>query len=181
MTDLAAILAADGLAAGVQFSGPTALAHRGLPIPSASGVYVVVSGPAVSHIGMSGNLRSRVSGLAALRTHRATGKVLCVAHCTQEAPFVWWCTTPRPEAAVLEAHLKSTFGAPPTPGEFAGCANGKKLLGDLVKAAGADSWEAGYVEAVFAVGEKFHLLFAERFRPMWDLVGVPPGPWRAYA
>jgi hypothetical protein len=50
-------------------------------------------------------------------------------------------------------------------------------MDDLVAAAGNDSWEAGYVEAVFTVGEKLRLLFQPRFGPIWAKIGVPPGPW----
>jgi hypothetical protein len=47
-----------------------------------------------------------------------------------------------------------------------------------VAAAGEDSWEAGYIEAVFAIGEKLNLLFQPRFQPVWEHLEMPPGPWR---
>ncbi len=51
-------------------------------------------------------------------------------------------------------------------------------LDEFEKAAGEDSWEAGYIEAVFGIGEKLKLLFGtERFDPIWKRIGKPPGPW----
>jgi hypothetical protein len=57
--------------------------------------------------------------------------------------------------------------------------NGAALFGRIVEAAGHDSWEAGFAEAVFAIGEMLSLLFQPRFAPIWQRVGVPPGPWAA--
>jgi hypothetical protein len=37
----------------------------------------------------------------------------------------------------------------------------------------------GFAEAVFAIGEMLSLLFQPRFAPIWQQVGVPPGPWAA--
>jgi hypothetical protein len=75
--------------------------------------------------------------------------------------------------------MKQRYGEPPWPrNEFAACVNGSKLRDDIVSAAGEESWEAGYAEAVFAIGEKLHLLLAPRFAQVWSDVGVPPGPWR---
>jgi len=45
--------------------------------------------------------------------------------------------------------------------------------------AGPDSWEAGFAEAVFRIGEKLSLLFQPRFESIWQRVGIPPGPWAA--
>jgi hypothetical protein len=55
--------------------------------------------------------------------------------------------------------------------------NGSQLRTDLIAAAGGDSWEAGFVEAVFEIGEKLRLLFHPRFHRLWHEIGVPPGPW----
>lgn len=55
--------------------------------------------------------------------------------------------------------------------------NGRELLTGIIEAAGPDSWEAGFAEAVFLIGEKLNLLFRPRFEPIWKQVGVPPGPW----
>ena len=164
-----------------QFEGPVALARRGLVIPSAPGVYVVASGECVSHIGTSGSLRGRVGQLAALGTHRGSAEVLCAAYCTKLPPQVWWISLERSETALLERQLKASSGEPPTPRErFSSCVNGSHLRDDLVAAAGADSWEAGFVEAVFAIGEKLRLLFQPRFHRVWRDLGVPPGPWAEF-
>jgi hypothetical protein len=80
--------------------------------------------------------------------------------------------------ALLERQLKTASGEPPTPRErFGSCVNGLQLRDDLIAAAGTASWEAGFVEAVFAVGEKLRLLFGPRFHRVWREIGVPPGPW----
>lgn len=162
------------------FSGPCDLVRKGLPLPGGPGVYIVASGGCVSHIGTSGNLRSRVRSLAALGTHRGSAEVLCAAHCTGEAPRVWWLSTVTAiDARARESALKARYGEPPIPRErFAECVNGGQLLADLVRAAGAESWEAGYVEAVLTIGEKLSLLFRPRFAELWNAVGVPPGPWQ---
>ena len=158
--------------------GPTPLVRRGLPLPAAAGLYVVASGDCVSHIGTSGNLRGRVRSLAALGTHRGSAEVLCAARCTKTAPAVWWYATEIATARVLERQLKLRYGEPPWPRErYAGCVNGQALRDDLVRAAGAESWEAGYVEAAFTIGEKLALLFRSRFAETWRRVGIPPGPW----
>lgn len=154
------------------------LAARGLILPPSSGVYVIASGTCVSHIGTSGSLRARVGSLARLGTHRGSAEVLCGAYCTGEPPRVWWLPVEKPAATLLERALKLKHGEPPLPrGLHGGCVNGKRLCDDLIEAAGADSWEAGYVEAVFAIGEKLSLLFHPRFHAIWRRVGVPPGPW----
>ena len=160
------------------FSGPVELVRRGLMLPRAPGVYVVASGDCVAHIGTSGNLRSRVGTLAALGTHRGSTEVICAAYCTGEAPQVWWYPTEKLTALVLERDLKSVCGEPPIPrAAHAGCVNGGQLRDDLVAAAGADSWHAGYVEAVFTIGERLRLLFSPKFDEVWASVGVPPGSW----
>lgn len=163
------------------FAGPCDLATRGLPLPPSPGVYVVASGGCVSHIGTSGNLRSRVRSLAALGTHRGSAEVLCAAYCTGSAPKVWWYpTADAVSARVIESALKRDTGEPPTPrATFTGCVNGVRLRSALVAAAGQDSWHAGFVDAVFGIGEKLSLLFQPRFDDIWRSVGVPPGPWKS--
>jgi len=37
--------------------------------------------------------------------------------------------------------------------------------------------EAGYVDALFDVGEQLNRLFTHRFDRVWEQVGRPPGPW----
>jgi hypothetical protein len=172
-------LAGDALQAALdQFEGPVALARRGLIMPASPGVYIVASGDCVSHIGTSGSLRGRVGQLAGLGTHRGSAEVLCAAYCTKLAPQVWWQSLDRGEIALLERQLKAASGEPPTPRErFSSCVNGLQLRDDLVAAAGVDSWEAGFVEAVFAIGEKLRLLFQPRFHRVWQEIGIPPGPW----
>lgn len=161
-----------------EFQGPIPLASRGLTVPPSPGVYVVASGDCVSHIGTSGSLRGRLGQLAGLGTHRGSAEVLCAAYCTKAPPLVWWQPLVKEDTRALEQQLKLASGEPPTPREiFAPCVNGLQLRDDLIAAAGHDSWEAGYVEAVFAIGEKLRLLFAERFHPVWQEIGVPPGPW----
>lgn len=161
------------------FEGPVELVRRGLIIPPSPGVYVVACGACVAHIGISGNLRSRVASLARLGTHRGSAEVICAAHCTRLPPRVWWYTTDRVSAGALERTMKQRYGEPPWPREkFAACVNGVQLRDDLIAAAGENSWEAGYAEAVFAIGEKLRLLFDSRFNEVWNKVGVPPGPWQ---
>ena len=71
------------------------------------------------------------------------------------------------------------MGEPPFPrAEFTSCIHGDALRAALVLAAGTDSWEAGYVEAVFDIGEQMHRLFEGRLRGLWQIVEPPPGPWR---
>lgn len=160
------------------FDGPVDLIGRGLSLPLQSGVYVVASADCVAHIGTSGSLRGRVRTLANLGTHRGSAEVICAAHCTGEVPRVWWYETDPAAARLLERTLKGRYGEPPWPrGAYEGCVNGARLRDELVTAAGSGSWEAGYVEAVFAIGEKLSLLFQPRFGPIWERLGIPPGPW----
>jgi len=171
---------AEPVAELVGFAGPTHIVRRALPLPASSGVYVVASADCVSHIGMSSNLRSRVRSLAALGTHRGSAEVLCAAHCTGSAPLVWWYSAEIGSARLLERTLKARYGEPPWPRErYEGCVNGGVLRRDLVASAGEASWEAGFIEAVFAIGEKLALLFDARFGQVWLSVGQPPGPWRS--
>lgn len=82
------------------------------------------------------------------------------------------------DARLREATFKRHYGEPPAPRQkYDGCKNGRKLLNELMHAAGRESWLAGYVEAVFSVGERLDLLFTQQFEPVWQKVGRPPGPW----
>jgi hypothetical protein len=84
--------------------------------------------------------------------------------------------TPRERERAFKRH----YGEPPQPRpDYAGCVNGAALLGRIVAAAGPASWEAGFAEAVFQIGERLSLLLQPRFAPIWQRVGVPPGPWAA--
>ncbi len=178
MTELPFPEIADPVAELVSFAGPVDLVRRGLPLPTTPGVYVVACRDCVAHIGTSGNLRTRVRTLAALGTHRGSSEVLCAAHCTRSSPKVWWYPVALSEAKVVEHTLKQRYGEPPWPREaYAACVNGAQLRDDLVTAAGSESWEAGFVEAVFAIGEKLGLLFQPRFDSIWQSLGIPPGPW----
>jgi hypothetical protein len=162
------------------FEGPVALASRGLVIPPTPGVYIVASGECVSHIGTSRSLRGRVGSLAALGTHRGSAEVLCAAYCAKAPPHVWWRPFDVGEMTMLERQLKTAAGEPPIPRDrFGSCVNGAQLRDELINAARRESWEAGYLEAVFAIGEKLRLLFAPRFHPAWQRIGVPPGPRQA--
>lgn len=109
---------------------------------------------------------------------RGSVEVLCAAHCTGEAPMVRRQETPTAAAArAIESHFKR-LGEPPQPrAAFPDCVNGTALRRALVEAAGPSSWEAGYVDALFEVGEQLHRLFTPRFHPLWQRVGWPPGPW----
>lgn len=130
------------------------------------------------HVGMSKNVRGRVRALAALGIHRGSAEVLCAAFCTHESPVVWWEELPAAAARLREREFKAHYGEPPQPRQtYAGCVNGTALLDRITAAAGRDSWEAGFAEAVFKIGEKISLLFQPRFAAVWDQVGVPPGPW----
>jgi hypothetical protein len=55
------------------------------------------------------------------------------------------------------------------------------LLQKIKAAAGIDTWESGFAEATFVIGEKLQILFQPRFVPIWRKVGVPPGPWQSQA
>lgn len=152
----------------------------GKPVPSTSaGVYIVRSGKCISHIGSSGNLRNRMYKLSRLREHRGSAEVLCAAFCTQEAPEVELIPMPSSKVSkTRETELKSRYGEPPVPERFNECKNGGKLRRALLAAAGPDTYEAGYIDAIFDVGEDFRLLFTKRFDDIWSKVGKPPGPWR---
>jgi hypothetical protein len=160
-------------------NGPVPLALRGMGLPARPGLYVVTCGDCMPHVGTSGSVSGRVRTLAALGTHRGSAEVLCAAFCTHEAPMVWWEEQPDTATARLrERAFKAHYGEPPQPRHtYAGCVNGTALLDRITAAAGRDSWEAGFADAVFKIGEKLGLLFQPRFTAVWDQVGVPPGPW----
>lgn len=160
------------------FTGAVPLRRTAQGAPARPGVYVISTGGCVPHIGTSGNLQTRIRTLATLGNHRGSAEVLCAAHCTGEAPTVQWLETPTaPEARAIESALKG-LGEPPQPrAQFSDCVNGTALRRALVEAAGAASWEAGYIDALFDVGEQLHRLFTPRFHPLWERIGWPPGPW----
>jgi hypothetical protein len=114
-------------------------------------------------------------------THRGSAEVLCAAFCTGEGPLVWWEEQLDTASAREREHaFKSHYGEPPQPRpSYEGCVNGAALLARIIGAAGPDSWEAGFAEAVFRIGEKLSLLFQPRFESIWQRVGIPPGPWAA--
>jgi hypothetical protein len=89
--------------------------------------------------------------------------------------MVWWRTSPTPEAD--EDALKAEFGRPEA--LSAACNDAGPLRRALVAAAGQDTWEAGYIEGVFDVGNHLQLIFGPRFARIWAIVGLPPGPWQA--
>lgn len=159
--------------------GPVPLAARGMGLPARPGLYVVTSGDCMPHVGTSGGIAGRVRTLANLGTHRGSAEVLCAAFCTGEAPVVWWEEQPTTIAARQREHaFKAHYGEPPQPrSRYERCVNGAELLGAITAAAGPESWEAGFAEAVFLIGEKLNLLFQPRFESIWRQVGVPPGPW----
>ncbi len=160
-------------------NGPVPLAVKGMGLPAGPGLYVITCGGCMPHVGTSGRVSGRVRMLAALRNHRGSAEVLCAAFCARESPMVWWEQQSDAAAArERERAFKHHYGEPPRPRPtYQACVNGAALLGRIVEAAGHDSWEAGFAEAVFAIGEMLSLLFQPRFAPTWQQVGVPPGPW----
>lgn len=164
----------------VGFTEPTPLVRRAQGAPASPGMYVVSCGACVPHIGTSGKLQSRIRSLAALGNHRGSAEVLCAAYCTGEPPLVRWREHPTAkDARTVESAMKA-MGEPPQPRErFSTCVNGAALRRALVDAARPATWEAGYVDALFDVGEQLSRLFSPRFDPLWDIVGRPPGPWSA--
>lgn len=160
-------------------NGPIPLSTKGMGLPSKPGLYVITCGDCMPHVGTSGSLAGRVRTLAGLGTHRGSAEVLCAAWCTQESPMVWWQTVPDVVTArQRESAFKAHYGEPPQPRSiYERCVNGGALLARLIEVTGSDSWEAGYAEAVFTIGEKLKLLFTPRFASVWQVVGPPPGPW----
>jgi hypothetical protein len=131
------------------------------------------------HVGISGGIAGRVRTLAGLGNRRGSAEVVCAAWCTGEAPLVWWEELPDVATArERERAFKRHYGEPPQPrASYQRCVNGTALLERIIDATGSGSWEAGYAEAVFKIGEKLALLFVPRFSRVWQLVGTPPGPW----
>ena len=161
-----------------ELSGPVPLGRRGMRLPNVAGLYVVMCGDCVAHVGTSGKLAQRVGELARLGSHKGSSEVLCAAFCSAAEPVVWWKECQNVvEARKLEGAIKEQIGEPPVPGQYQRCKNGGELCNKLVEAAGPSSWEAGYIEAVFAIGERLNLLFMKRFEPLWQAIGKPPGPW----
>lgn len=164
-------------AKGVRFLGPSPLLAHGMRLRSEPGVYVVSSGECISHVGSSGRLGDRVRTLAHLGAHRGSARVLCAAHCTGEAPQVWWSYTKSlARARTIEVELKldydrQFFGA------YLQCDGGAALRAALVDAVGRDSWCAGYIDAIFSIGEHLGYLSRSELAAAWETVGVPPGPW----
>ncbi len=159
--------------------GPIPLATRGMGLPAGPGLYIVTCGDCLAHVGTSGGVAGRVRTLANLGTHRGSAEVLCAAFCTGTAPMVWWEEVATvTQARERERSFKSHYGEPPRPRpQYEACINGRQLLGAIIQAAGRDSWEAGFAEAAFLIGEKLNLLFGQRFHQIWRDVAVPPGPW----
>lgn len=165
------------ISGGVKLQGPQPLALHGMKLRSEPGVYVVVSGECISHVGSSGRLADRVRTLAHLGTHRGSARVLCAAHCTGEAPQVWWAYSKSvARARGIEADLKlereqKFFGG------YLQCEGGDVLRTQLVEAVGRESWAAGYVDALFSIGEHLARLDRPELAVAWSAIGVPPGPW----
>lgn len=162
----------------LRLEGPVPLGDQRLPSRS-FGSYVISVGPVVAAIGAGGSrtgaFAPRVRSLAVLGNHRASRRVLCAAFCQQAPPLVWWRLAERDGELLLEAELKRVIGDPVK--TLAACHRAEPLKRALVEAAGADTWEAGYVEAVLEIGERLDLLFQPRFQNLWRTVGIPPGPW----
>jgi hypothetical protein len=164
-------------AKGARFLGPTPLLAHGMRLRAEPGVYVVASGECISYVGSSGRLGDRVRTLAHLGTHRGSARVLCAAYCTGEAPQVWWSYTKSvARARVMETELKldydrQFFGA------YLQCDAGAALRAALIEAAGPGTWAAGYIDAIFSIGEHFAYLSTSELAPVWETVGIPPGPW----
>jgi hypothetical protein len=162
---------------GLRFLGPGPLLAHGMRLRPEPAVYVVASGDAISHVGASGRLGDRVRTLAHLGSHKGSARVLCVAHCTGVAPQIWWSYTKSlTKARALETELKADYER-----QFLGanleCDHGGALRGQLMDALGRESWTAGYVEAIFSIGEHFAYLARPELGPAWATIGIPPGPW----
>ncbi len=160
-------------------NGPVGLKVKGLGLPNKPGLYLVTCGDCLAHVGTSVRLAERVRTLARLGFHRGSSEVLCTAYCSNQWPLIWWeeCSTVA-VARQREQAFKNYYGEPPIPrAKYEPCRNGAQLLKDLTQAAGASSWEAGYAEAVFTIGEDLRLLFRPRFEAIWKRIRIPPGPW----
>ena len=161
-----------------RFSGPLKLS-KAMQLPRSPGLYLVTCGDCLAHIGTSKRIADRVRQLANLGTHRGSSEVLCAAFCTKQWPLVWWEEhRTDQEARRREREFKGHYGEPPNPERFTtSCKDGRALREALLSHESNDSWNAGYVEAVFEIGEKLTLLFRERFDSMWMKTEKPPGPW----
>ena len=165
------------ISGGIKLSGPRPLALRSMNLRAEPGVYVVTAGDCIAHVGSSGRLADRVRTLAHLGTHRGSARVLCAAHCTGEAPQVWWSYTKSvARARGVEADLKldretKFFG------NYLQCEEGDTLRNALIEASGRETWNAGFIEAVFAIGEHLAFLNRAELATAWEAVGIPPGPW----
>lgn len=161
-----------------ELSGPVLLSRRAMRLPNVAALYIVMCGDCVAHVGTSSRLARRVGDLARLGAHGGSSEVLCAAFCTATEPVVWWkqCRS-KMEADNLEGMIKDKRGEPPFPEQYQNCKNGGELRDRLVRAAGPNTWEAGYIEAVFEIGQSLKLLFQKRFEGIWAVVGKPPGPW----
>lgn len=162
------------------FSGPAPLHALPAGLARTPGVYVVTCGDSVAHIGHSNKLRRRLHELLNLNTHRGSAEVLCVSYCTGDLPTVRWKHLQSTDAAkAREEELKRLIGEPPRPDKRQEtCRKGHTLKCELIRAAGATTWEAGYIEAIFDAGEPFRLLFDRRFESVWRSVRMPLDPWR---
>ncbi len=160
-------------------SMPIPLSNKRMGAPDSPGLYVVTCGDCLAHIGTSGQLADRIRGLARLGHHRGSAEVLCAAFCTWAPPLVRWEVCPTTQAArQCERALKDFYGEPPVPRDrYRACVNGGHLRQALINAAGTGSWAAGFIEAVFTIGQDLSLLFGSRFAEIWHQVGKPPGPW----
>jgi hypothetical protein len=160
--------------------GPIPLVSKGLELRALPGLYLVTCGDCLAHVGTSKKLQNRVRQLATLGTHRGSAEVLCAAFCTKQEPLVRWEVHNTDKSArEREREFKVYYGEPPVPDRYGRtCKDGKTLRQELTKTAGEDTWEAGYIQAVFEIGEKLRLLFDKgEFTHIWKQVGKPPGPW----
>lgn len=147
-------------------------------LPARPGIYVVRSGRCISHIGKSGNIKRRVSQLARLTTHRGSAEVLCVAYCTQKPPQIYYEIMSPSKGTIREETLKKTLGEPPTPrSKYESCKDGRELRIQLLE--NADRRQAGYIEAIFDVGELLRNVFRPNFQRVWKTVRKPPG-WKGF-
>ena len=162
-----------------ELSGPRPLAAHAMGLPNVPGLYVVTCGDCLAHVGTSGNLATRVRELAKLGVHHGTSDVLCATYCTRQPPLVRWQVLPDvPTARQREREFKLHYGEPPVPRDkYAACSRAQRLRQDLLEASGPDTWEAGYIEAVFRIGNSFNLLLRGRFEEVWRAIGGVPEPW----
>ena len=104
--------------------------------------------------------------------------MLCAAHCTGEAPQVWWSYTrsiTRARAIEAELQLRTTTASSSAPTSSAISAG--RCAARSSSAVGRDTWCAGYIDAIFTIGEHLAYLARPELAAAWEAVGVPPGPW----